>query len=386
VLYTCHDALPSSDTNTQQIFWTLFEISRLGFDVELVVPSFNCPAEDVVCALARHYGADPALISPTFKVTALQDSAADSSLAKGWFDWRLPRRLAERAGDVIWTRDPVAAMACASSGRPTVFETYRRDLATSATFALWRGRCLPRLLGVVVHSRVAGRAFVNAGVPHSKCLVAHNGFAPALMAPPLERDTARRRIGLDVDQPLVVYAGHVGPEKGIDALIVLAASVPGARFLLLGSDPETNEQRDIEDRARRSGAGNLQVLPRVPVADVGCYLFAADVLVIPPTDEPFRRYQRTVVPMKLFSYLAAGRAILAPRTPDVEEVLQDGETALLVPPDDRNAAATALKGLLSDAALRHSLASRASASAQHFTWADRAKLIASFLLARLHDV
>src|SRR5262245_25460725 len=37
--YSCHDQFPSSDTNTQQIFWTLIEVARLGARIDLHIPS-----------------------------------------------------------------------------------------------------------------------------------------------------------------------------------------------------------------------------------------------------------------------------------------------------------------------------------------------------------
>ena len=89
------------------------------------------------------------------------------------------------------------------------------------------------------------------------------------------------------------------------------------------------------------------------------------------------------MPMKLFSYLAARRPILAPRSPDTAELLTDGETALLVHPDDPAAAADALDRLLADAGLARRLADAAFALARGLTWDDRARRIGHFLGDRL---
>ena len=119
------------------------------------------------------------------------------------------------------------------------------------------------------------------------------------------------------------------------------------------------------------------------VAEVAPYLYAADCLVVPPTDEPLARYGRTVLPMKVFAYLAAGRPILAPRLPDLEEVLTDGITAMLVPPGDVRAAAAALEALLADRTRAARLGEAAKAASVQFTWAARAEKIAAFLTRRL---
>src|SRR5260370_13429926 len=135
-----------------------------------------------------------------------------------------------RSFDLIWTRDPLAAVTCANAGLPVVFETYRPDFATRARFGWWRRACLRRtpLRGFVVHSRMAANAFTGTGWPERRTLVAHNGFAPSLMEPRLDRVTARTSLGLPAPDRLFVYARHPGRAKGIEALIGLAAPGPAA--------------------------------------------------------------------------------------------------------------------------------------------------------------
>jgi glycosyltransferase involved in cell wall biosynthesis len=386
--YSCHDSFPSADTNTQQIFWTITEVVRLGVEVDLRIPSVT--VDDVAnprAAIAAYYGAPAASMHDGFSIVPLGDHPPASWRDRGWFDWRAPRHLTTQSFDLIWTRDPLAAVTCVKAGLPVVFETYRPDFATRPRFGWWRRACLgSHLRGIVVHSRMAADAFTGAGWPEGRTLVAHNGFAPSLMEPQLDRVVARTSLGLPTRDRLVVYAGHTGRAKGIGALIALAAAVPAATFLLLGTDPSSPEARRIDRLAQRAGACNVRLVPRVKVADVAAYLYAADVLVIPPTDEPLRRYRRTVTPMKLFTYLAAGRPILAPRLPDIEEVLTDGQTARLVSPHNMNDAAAALKALLSDAALQDRLSCSARAAAAEYTWAERARRLVGFFERLSSDV
>jgi glycosyltransferase involved in cell wall biosynthesis len=165
----------------------------------------------------------------------------------------------------------------------------------------------------------------------------------------------------------------------MDAVIALARAVPAASVLLLGVKAGSSEARTLQGAARRAGVRNLELRTWVPLTDVPTYLYAADCLVIPPTDEPLRRFRRTVLPMKVFMYLAAGRAILGPRLPDLEEVLIDGETARLTSPDSIDESAIALSEILSNADLRARLAHNAGAAAAAYTWAGRAARIVEFL-------
>src|SRR5204863_5224002 len=143
-------------------------------------------------------------------------------------------------------------------------------------------------------------------------------------------------------------------------------------------DPASNEPEMIERHARAAGARNVLLRPRVRVSEVAPYLYAADCLIIPPSDEPLRRFGGTVLPMKLFTYLAAGRPILAPRLPDIEEMLTDGVTARLVPPADPPRSTEALIALLNDRELQDRLSRNAVRAAAQYTWSARAHRLAEF--------
>jgi glycosyltransferase involved in cell wall biosynthesis len=382
IAYVCHDSFPSSETNTQQIFWTLLEVATLGADVELTIPSVAAPSGAARTHIAKYYGAPMERLPETLRFRAVGTIPLRTSLARGRFDWRVASMLASQPQDLVWTRDALSAAVAARAGARVIFETYRPDFARAARFAPWRLMCLHRLAGVIVHSRLAADAFIAAGVPSERCLVAHNAFAPALMEPRLERGEARARLALPPSDPLVVYTGHLSLKKGIAALIALAEELPEARFLLLGADPGPQGAPGATEPLGPLPA-NVIVRPRVTVGEVAPYLYAADCLVVPPTDAPLRKHGRTVLPMKVFSYLAAGRPIVAPRLPDLEEVLVDDETVRFVPPGEYRTAAAALRALLADRGLQDRLGVNALAAAAPHTWQARAARIVNFLEAVL---
>ena len=383
--YTCHDAFPSTHTNTQQIFWTLSEVARLGHHVDLCVPAVRGGAA-ARALIGVHYGAPDGAVPDRLRFVPAAASYSGGPLAKAWFDLRAAWRFTRFTHDVVWTRDPLAFAAALQWRVPVVFETYRPDFASSPAFAPWRASTIGhsrrmqlvggrRMAGVVTHSTLAANAFLAAGVPAERVLVAHNGCAPTLMTPALTRAEARAATGLPDHLPLVMYTGHVGPEKGTDALIALAAAVPEVRLVIVGLDDDSDERRWVEQCARRAGASNLVLVPRVGLRDVARYLYAADCLVIPPTEAPLTRYHHTVLPMKVFSYLAAGRPILAPALPDIQEVLADDDTAVLVPPGNVAAQAAALRSLLAEPGRAARLAASALESSRSFTWSARAEAI-----------
>ena len=396
--YTCHDVFPATTTNTQQIFWTLLEVADLGHSVDLCVPAVRGVPE-ARSHIARHYGAPNAAMPERFRIVPLDAGTANDArraplngplndgpgvlaagrvtLSRGRFDLVAPSRFSRQTHDVLWTRDPVALVSAVRRGVPTVFETYRPDYASAPGLSLWRLLTLrkPAFAGVITHSRLAAGAFVAAGVPAERVLVAHNGYAPSLMEPRLSRADARAAVGLPRDESIALYAGHVGPKKGTDALIRLAAAAPDVTIALLGVDENSVEGRWVRDDAQRNRARNVRLLPPVSVASVAAYLYAADCLLVPPTSAPLERFGRTVLPMKLFPYMASGTPILAPRLPDIEEVLEHDRTAVLTPPDDLQAAVHGLQRLLSDRPLAERIGAAAMEEARKYTWSARARTI-----------
>jgi glycosyltransferase involved in cell wall biosynthesis len=231
----------------------------------------------------------------------------------------------------------------------------------------------PKCLGLVLHSNHAARAYLRARVPEEKILVAHNGANLALAGAPGDKAAARAKLGLPAARKIAVYAGRVNAEKGLDQIAALAALRPEILFLLVGSEGEGA----IAPRA------NLRIVPWQAPADLPAWLHAADLLLIPASRAPLERFRNCVLPLKLFSYLAAGRPILAPAAEDTAELLSDGENALLVPPGMPQLAADALDRILGDPALAARLGAAALDQARELTWDKRAERVAAFLEARL---
>jgi glycosyltransferase involved in cell wall biosynthesis len=378
--YTCHDVFPATTTNTQQIFWTLLEVAALGHSIDLYVPAVR-GGQDARAVIARHYGVSDGMMPDHFRIAGLAASAGSGMLARGRFDLVAAERFSLETHDLLWTRDPIALVAGVRRGMPAVFETYRLDFASAPELSFWRLVTLRKaaFAGVIAHSSLTARAFVAAGVDPARVLVAHNGFAPLLMEPKLSRAAARAAVGLPAAGPIALYAGHVGPKKGTNALIQLAAAVPDVTVVILGVDERSAEGRWVFGCVQQAGVGNVRLLPRVPVGSVAAYLYAADCLLVPPTSAPLERFGRTVLPMKLFPYMASGTPILAPKLPDIEEVLEHDRTSVLVPPNDPEAAAQGLRHLLEDRARAERLGVAAEEESRKYTWAARARTIAAAL-------
>jgi glycosyltransferase involved in cell wall biosynthesis len=119
----------------------------------------------------------------------------------------------------------------------------------------------------------------------------------------------------------------------------------------------------------------------VPPERVPVYLSAFDVCAMPhPWTEHFAYHTS---PIKLFEYMASRRAIVASDLPGWADVVQDGESALLLPPGDADVLAVAIKRLHDDPALRERLAANAYTRVMtDYTWDARARAILGKIIGR----
>lgn len=197
---------------------------------------------------------------------------------------------------------------------------------------------LRRADGIVTVSRDLADRVVEFGVDPARVRVVYNGIDTALFHPG-PRAPARARLGLEGDDPLLLYVGSLEPIKGPDLLVeacgLLAAG--GARFTcaLIGQGPWEAKLRErvarlgLEGRVRLTGPRPLDQLPD--------WYRAASVFVLPSRSEG--------VPNVLLEATACGTPYVATRVGGVPEVAHLGE-GRLVPPADPSALAEGIAGVL----------------------------------------
>ena len=178
--------------------------------------------------------------------------------------------------------------------------------------------------------------------------------------------------------PVVGYAGHLYPWKGVDVLVRAIALVPHARGLIVGGHPGEADLARVHALVRELGIEErVRITGLVPAAQVATLLAEATMLALP--NVPSVISERYTSPLKLFEYLWLGRPIVASNLAAIREVLTDGRTALLVEPGEPEALAAAIQQLSGDAALAASLGAAARRLAPEFTWTARAARVESAL-------
>ncbi|OAI41815.1 hypothetical protein AYO38_03435 [bacterium SCGC AG-212-C10] len=183
-----------------------------------------------------------------------------------------------------------------------------------------------------------------------KGIVIRNVVDPSRFRRPGDSAAARRALGVPGDGTVIGVVSRLAEaRKGIHHFLDMAgdvaASIPEARFLIVGDGPLRSA---LEQQAERLGIRNLVTFAGEQ-EDVPRALRAMDIFVLPSLQEGG--------PYTLLEALAAGVPVVTTPVGLAPELLADGETALVVPPADPGALARAVIRLASDSDLRSSVAS-----------------------------
>lgn len=234
-------------------------------------------------------------------------------------------------------------------------------------------RVVRRATRVFVVSGVLRDRLVARGHDPRRITVLHNAADPERFRPELDGSSWRRRLGIAETELVVGFVGSFASWHGVGRLVDAAVdpllqSLP-LRFLLVGGTPGSSAVRALEARIRQVRQESRVLLAgRIPHESIPDLMAAIDIAVMPWTNE----YGS---PLKLFEYMAMGKAILAPDRPVIREILKPEEQALLVG-ESAGALADAIRRLAVEPELRRRLAAsvRQRVEMEH-NWDHHARVI-----------
>ena len=206
------------------------------------------------------------------------------------------------------------------------------------------------------------------GISADKIKVLPNGVDTEMFHPNINAGFIRRKHGLG-SAPLIIFVGTFWPWHGLEEFIdifrIVLKKIPRAKLLLVGDGVvkpkivKSIAEYHIEDAVIFAGEIDYVTVP--------AYLNASDVAVAPfPPDVPNSSMGS---PMKLFEYMASGNAIVASKIGQIEEILQNDDTGILVEPGNVDEFAQAIIDLLKDPEKRKMLGKNARQQAiEQHTW------------------
>lgn len=238
-----------------------------------------------------------------------------------------------------------------------------RPLALKRLARRLEGRILAgSTLVVAVSERFQELILASHDLPEESIVITPNAVDPARFE---RRGGAERRAGLGLENRVVLgVVGGFVPWHGLDHLVLSVEGLLKERddlhVLLIGDGPVRGE---VEALVRRLGLERrVEFTGFVPAAEVSGYIECMDVCLMPDSNEHGS-------PIKIFEYMALGKAVAAPRYGPIEEVIEHGHTGVLFSPRDRAALHDAVRFLVENPELRARIGSAAREHVlAHHTW------------------
>ncbi len=330
--------------------------------LHLVLASFRGGAEEHTLALLRalpSHGYRPYLALPTQLLQEIKPDLVHSEvetigLQASTVYW--PRLVTELAR--ILKKEQIDLVHCHSvfgtlcsipasflSESPAIVETnhgrefWREGKRLKGSF--WLDRQSSRFVDKYIAVSHATAQFLSAtkGIPSNKIVVIHNGRDLTSLAPPsfADRVSARAELSLESAHAMLLL-GRLSIEKGhallLEALNILRSRQPRLMAMFAGVGPLEDPLKALSNR--------LGLAARVRFlgyrSDLSRLLAASDLVVLPSISEG--------LPLAAVEALASARPLIATRVGGIPEIVIDGQTGLLVPPNDPAALAQAIDRVL----------------------------------------
>lgn len=324
ITYLSESILPSRWANSVHVFKVCEALGASGHDVSLV--AFRNPWDWASRQeIFRQYGS-----AMTFSLKLLP------FLAKG----RLLRILAglisglvgrEKSVQLVFARSIAAAWTSQRGGVPLVIEIHHLGFMSSALermlFAsLLRGGKLDAI--VVITSALRTDLLKSWPEATEITHVIADAASGIQQIEKSEENPDRADTGLRIG-----YVGQLHPGKGVELILKIAELLPNDHFHVFGGT-----QREIQGMFERNHVpSNLEFHGQIPHAEVNGVLLELDITLVPNQLSVVVGREKVDIggwtsPLKLFEYMAAGRAIVCSDLEVLREIVSHGENAILCDP------------------------------------------------------
>jgi glycosyltransferase involved in cell wall biosynthesis len=226
---------------------------------------------------------------------------------------------------------------------------------------------------IVAVSTPLARILEASGVRPEKIEVMTNGVRLEHFAAHPPSTELRSSLGIGPGDKVIGFAGWFRQWHGIEMLIqafqISGLADEGARLLLIGDGPAMKGLRDFVRELRLTDT--VIFTGPVPHRSMPQYLDLVDIAVQPAANE-------YCCPMKILEYMALAKPIVAPRQPNIQEILREGEEARFFEPRNAHSFAEALRDVVDDAdrARRMGARAREAITTRGYLWTANAARVA----------
>jgi len=358
--------IPSKTANSIQAMKVCHTLTKLVQDIHLWIPRYKRSDWQT---LADVYG-----LRTPFPISWLPFLPC---LKHYDFSWQAVSRACRWNADVIYTWSLQAALFALLRHKPVVMEFHDFPMGKFGPKLFQEFMNLPgKKLVLCTTQALAHGLEERYGIAFSEnnLQIAPNGVELERYANLPDPAAARQELGMKSGLT-IGYSGHFYNGRGVDLLLELAKALPKENFIWMGG--RASDIAPWQQRLKQAAVRNVTITGFIPNSRLPLYQAACDILLMPYSraiaGSSGGNIARVINPMKMFDYLACGRAIIASDLPVFHEVLS-GKNALFCQPEDPQDWIKQTQILLKDEALRTRLGSQAKQDAVRYTWDRRAQI------------
>lgn len=379
IVYLSKAIFPSETTHTLSIIKMCQAFSDEGHQVNLIGRSFNNDSQNIFEYYGLHGG---------FQIHTRQSRKNKSKIPltglfesiKGGITAR--KLIVKLKPDLIYSRLTLLELFFVPENIPIVYEMHSLGPLGKNIFQKFLFKRLVRrknflaivvttdMLSKMLQERLPTQRLIIARLSAEEPITFNNEDKPTFF----KNNFAGKRYNKHVG-----YTGYLDTIglRGTEILCQAASQIPDVAFHIVGGNSETVAYWKSYAEAWNQNS-NIFFYGHKPANEIPYYLGLFDIALAPLQLRPSPRapYGLGLSPLKIPQYMAYEKSIVASDIPAHREMLRHEETALLVPPDDVEAWAKAIRRLIKDSNLRDKLAQNASKEyALNYSPATRVKTI-----------
>jgi glycosyltransferase involved in cell wall biosynthesis len=367
LVYVANTKLPSKKANSLQTMKMCEAFAQIGHETFLLLPEIAHPQINPF----EYYD-----VSPLFEIIRCPfPGIKGKNILYGLHEARKVRHIKP---DIVYGRCLFGCTHAAWMGYSVIFETHIPVWKNNALAALYFRRlsASKNLKRVVVISNALKKYFIaHTNLPPAKILPAQSGAS----AVRLDKKYSEIQWSGRPQCLQLGYTGHLYPGKGIEVIEKLAGQIDNVDFHIIGG-----LSQDINFWQNRINRKNVYFHGFLTQSQLnGCFKYL-DICLLPNQKSVSAASLKMsndvdigefTSPMKLFEYMAHGKAIVASDLPQLREVLNDSN-AYLVCPDDISQWTAAIKTLQTDTIMREKIANGAyNDFINNYSWIKRAEYV-----------
>jgi glycosyltransferase involved in cell wall biosynthesis len=201
-------------------------------------------------------------------------------------------------------------------------------------FFIRRGSMSSRVKSIIVWSNRLKEYLRNIGVSNERITIISSGVSVESFKPicASEVSALKKELGLNSEDPVVLYFGPVSSFRGLDVLVLAMNKVVeqngNAKLLVLARDNDVSKMSKFLKLARRQEG--IRVVNGIQSqSSIIRFLSIADVVVL-----PFKAWPHQEVPLTVLEAMSMGKIVISTSIWPILEHIEDGKTGILVPPND----------------------------------------------------